>query len=399
MRPSRIPSLALVTLALACSSAVSQDAPAPARGGEAAPAVGGERPAPVARPRVELAFVLDTTGSMGGLIDSARRKIWAIANEIARAKPTPDLRIGLVAFRDRGDEYVTRVHDLDADLDRVYATLCAYRADGGGDGPEGVNEGLRAGVTKLSWSRETAVLKVLFLVGDAPPHMDYAQDVPYPRTCEEAARAGILVNTLRCGGDPTTERVWAEIARLAEGRYASLPQEGGATALATPYDTRLAELGASLGGTFLAYGRREARKAAEDKMERSVGLVAASGAASAPAAPAADRASVLGKGGRLDDADLVAAVEEGRLEVETLKDEDLPEGLRRLDAAGRREAVAKKLEERRAIRVEIGALEKKRATFVEEATRKAATAGTTTFDQEVTKILREQASKKGWKFE
>ncbi len=104
------------------------------------------------RRKVEVAFVLETTGSMSGLIQAAKQKIWAIANEIARARPTPDLRIGLVAYRDRGDEYVTKVHDLDLDLDKVYQDLCGYKADGGGDGPESVNEAIRVAVTKLSWS-------------------------------------------------------------------------------------------------------------------------------------------------------------------------------------------------------------------------------------------------------
>src|SRR5215831_756131 len=60
------------------------------------------------KPRIEVCFVLDTTGSMGGLIEGAKQKIWSIANEMVSAKPTPELRLGLVAFRDRGDEYVVK---------------------------------------------------------------------------------------------------------------------------------------------------------------------------------------------------------------------------------------------------------------------------------------------------
>src|SRR2546422_5427869 len=58
-----------------------------------------------AAPRVEVAFVLDTTGSMGGLIDGAKRKIWSIARRIGEGRPRPDLRIALVGYRDLGDEY------------------------------------------------------------------------------------------------------------------------------------------------------------------------------------------------------------------------------------------------------------------------------------------------------
>ena len=106
------------------------------------------------RPRIEVAFVLDTTGSMSGLIDGAKRKIWQVANQLASGKPTPEIRMALVGYRDRGDVYVTRVRDLTADLDAIYAELQAFQADGGGDGPESVNQALHEARTKLSWSRD-----------------------------------------------------------------------------------------------------------------------------------------------------------------------------------------------------------------------------------------------------
>ncbi|MBW2464858.1 MAG: VWA domain-containing protein, partial [Deltaproteobacteria bacterium] len=74
-------------------------------------------------PRVEVVFVLDTTGSMRGLVEGAKRKIWSVANRIASGDPQPDVRIGLVAYRDRGDPYITQSFTLDQDLDQVYAHL------------------------------------------------------------------------------------------------------------------------------------------------------------------------------------------------------------------------------------------------------------------------------------
>src|SRR5215468_10655656 len=103
------------------------------------PAVSAEK-AKAEKPKVEVVFCLDTTGSMGGLIEGAKAKIWAICNQIAGGKPTPDLKVGLVAFRDRGDEYVTKVFDLTDDLDAVYSDLKKFVAAGGGDIPESVNQ-------------------------------------------------------------------------------------------------------------------------------------------------------------------------------------------------------------------------------------------------------------------
>src|SRR5436309_8462330 len=86
---------------------------------------------PAEKPQVEVVFCLDTTGSMGGLINAAKSKIWAVCNQIAAGKPTPDLKIGLVAFRDHGDEYITKVFDLTDNLDEVYKNLMSFQAKGG----------------------------------------------------------------------------------------------------------------------------------------------------------------------------------------------------------------------------------------------------------------------------
>src|SRR5262245_22352391 len=90
---------------------------------------------PAVKPRVEVVFCLDTTGSMGGLIEGAKAKIWSICNQIAGGKPTPDLKVGLVAYRDKGDEYVTKVFDLSDDLDAIHGHLKTFKAAGGGDIP------------------------------------------------------------------------------------------------------------------------------------------------------------------------------------------------------------------------------------------------------------------------
>ena len=176
---------------------------------------------PVDRPAVEVIFVLDTTGSMGGLIAAAKEKIWSIANTLATADPAPTIRMGLVGYRDRGDRYVTTVTQLSDDLDAVYTQLMQYRADGGGDGPESVNQALYEAVTQPDWSRDRVTYRVIFLVGDAPPHMDYQDDVKYAESCRLAARHGIVINTIQCGNLPETAEVWRNIAHLAEGTYFS----------------------------------------------------------------------------------------------------------------------------------------------------------------------------------
>jgi hypothetical protein len=89
---------------------------------------------------------------MGGLIEGAKLKIWSIANQMVSAKPAPQLKIALIGYRDRGDEYIVRRYDLSEDIDAVYANLQKFQAGGGGDTPESVNQALDEAVHKISWS-------------------------------------------------------------------------------------------------------------------------------------------------------------------------------------------------------------------------------------------------------
>jgi Mg-chelatase subunit ChlD len=186
------------------------------------------------RPVVEVVFVLDTTGSMSGLIEGAKQKIWSIVNHIADGEPTPDIKVGIVGYRDKGDKYVTKLVDLSDDLDEIFKKLKGFKARGGGDTPESVNQGLYEAVTKVSWSTDDKTLRVIFLVGDCPPHMDYKDDVKYQETCKKAVKKDIIINTVQCGSHGATTPIWQEIAKLGEGVYVQIAQSGGMVAVSTP---------------------------------------------------------------------------------------------------------------------------------------------------------------------
>ena len=207
------------------------------------------------RPTLEMVFVIDTTGSMGGLIEGAKARVWGIVNDVLKAKEHPNVRIGLVAYRDRGDQYVTQVLPITRDLDKVYTTLMDYRAEGGGDAPENVRRALADGVRSTGWAPKSPnVAQILFLVGDAPPHDDYRDEPDTVTTASDAVRAGIIVNAIQCGNMPGTREAWQTIARSGEGQFFAIAQDGGVRPIATPMDKPLAELGAKLGSTYTAFG-------------------------------------------------------------------------------------------------------------------------------------------------
>ncbi len=206
---------ALATLALASPArAESSPAPqkvAPAPTPPAAQVAPGQQQGP--RPEIEVVFVLDTTGSMSGLIEGAKRKIFSIASRIAQGRPTPKLKVGVVAYRDVGDDYVTKRFELSDDLDTVFANLRKLSAGGGGDTPEHVGRGLGEAVSKMAWSQNREVMKVIFLVGDAPP-AERNDDWNFKHWAKRAKDKHIVVNTVRCGQDGETEVAWRHVAKL-----------------------------------------------------------------------------------------------------------------------------------------------------------------------------------------
>jgi len=358
------------------------------------PAPGLAKPEAVAAPRIDVVFVLDTTGSMSGLIEGAKRKIWSVASALADGRPTPRIRIGLIGYRDRGDDYVTRPVDLTEDIDEVYGHLQAFRAGGGGDTPESVNQALHEAVTRLTWSQGDDVYKVIFLVGDAPPHMDYANDVQYTESVALARAKGIAINTIQCGNQSDTAQIWQEIARRGSGQFVAIRQDGAMVALETPMDEDLARLNRELAGTVLAYGD------ADDKAEIARKLEAAK--AAAPAVTASRLGYLSKSGGRVVSGrrDLVDAVKEGAIEADAVPEDALPSAMRAMSADERRVYVQQKIEEREKIQARIDELSRERDAHLRAETERLAAAGRGDgFDQQVLETIRQQAQAKGITYE
>jgi hypothetical protein len=344
-----------------------------------------------AKPTVEVAFVLDTTGSMGGLLEGAKRKIWSIATSVVDANPDADIRIGLVAYRDIGDEYVTRTFDLTTDIQDTYANLLDLKARGGGDWPESVNEALDVAVNKLQWTGGNDARRIVFLVGDAPPHMDYAQDTKYQKTLAVAKQRDIVVNAVLAGNARDTERVWQDIAQLGDGRFIPIPQDGGdLVVIETPYDDDIIILQKEINGTVIPYGPQKLQRRVEEKT-RQLSQVAAAAPSSA-----SDMASYLNKRAKVSseavtgDGDLVSAVASGRTSIASVKDDELPDALRKLTPEQRKAEIDKQTQTRKSLNEKLAALVQKRDAFVADKKRSTAPAKTSSFDRAVEETLRVQ---------
>jgi hypothetical protein len=333
-------------------------------------------PVMTARRAVDVVFAVDTTGSMGGLIEGAKRTVWSIATHIRQTDPNAELRIGLVAYRDIGDDYVTRDTQLTSDLDAVFAQLSGFQAAGGGDTPEDVDAALDDAVHKMQWRGDAK--KLVFLVGDAPPAS--RGDVPrFDVVAREAAGKQIILNTIRCGQDRDTEAAWKLIASIGNGQFSTVEQDGGVQQVATPYDDKLAELSARIDSTAVIVGDGE-RRAYHSKMRA---------AAAAPAPSKADRAAYFAKGagaaGDLRDSnDLVGNVANGTMTVESAPAAALPEDLRGLDKDALKQEITRRVEDRQATQKELKQLAGKRDEFLKA---KAGAKPVESFDAKVNAAL------------
>ena len=350
-----------------------------------------KKPVNNSRDTLEMVFVLDTTGSMGGLIDGAKQRIWGIINEVMQKPSKPRVRVGLVAYRDVGDEYVTKLLPLTEDLDKAYTTLMDYQAQGGGDTPENVRKALADGVRGAGWSKAgRGMAQIVFLVGDAPPQ-NYAQEPDVLVTTAEAVRKNMIVNTIQCGDLPGTREIWQTIALRGEGKYFAIAQDGGVQAISTPYDAKLADLAARLGKTYVSYGEKKEREALAMSQSVNERRITADAVVTAQAERAVNKAVNSFQ----YDGDLVQDVENEKVKVKDLKTEQLPEDMQKLSVAERESVIAERIAERKRIRAEILQLSKKRDAFIAEERKKQGQSNG--FDTAVAAALKEQLLKKGIK--
>lgn len=165
-----------------------------------------------ARRTVDLAFVLDTTGSMAEEIEAVKSTIRTVAARLGSEQT--DVRIGLVEYKDRGDPEVTRTYPFSSDLGGFARSVAALSAGGGGDTPEDMQAGLTAALDRLQW-RPDATARMIVVVADAPPHLDYQDERDYADSARRAAARGIKLFTVSASGmDDTGQVVMRQMAQF-----------------------------------------------------------------------------------------------------------------------------------------------------------------------------------------
>jgi von Willebrand factor type A domain len=382
-------------------------------------------PVPAARkPLIQIAILLDTSNSMDGLINQAKSHLWRIVNEFATAKQNgqrPELQVALYEYGNNGlspqENFIRQVLPLTTDLDKVSEQLFALKTNGG---EEYCGAVIRHAIQTLTWSQSDKDFKAIFIAGNEP----FTQGpVDYTSSCKEAISKGVIVNTIHCGPYAVgVQTKWQDGALLADGSYTNIDQNKTAVAVVAPQDKELAELNAKLNGTYVAYGEfgrpGQARQVAQDAASSSLGGANLSQRAAA-------KSSALYSNARWD---LVDAIQQKKVKLEDLKDEDLPENMRKMSLAERKAFVEQQSKLRADVQAKIQSLADARDKYVTEAMRKQAQAAAPTataapaqaggvgkpgaapaatapagpagqsLDDAIVKTVREQAARKSFEF-
>ena len=344
-------------------------------------------------PHVQMAILLDTSGSMDGLIDQARSRLWKIVNELATARKNGRSARLQVALYEYGQStipaaqgYLRRIVPLSEDLDRISEELFKLKTNGG---DEYCGQVIASAVRELEWSGGSGDLKMIVIAGNEPFTQGTAD---YRASCREAIARGIIVNTIFCGDYQEGLRTdWKAGADLADGQYVAIDANNVPPPVAAPQDPEIARLSQELNKTYVAYGTHGAggleRQREQDKNAAAVSGEVLAQRAAAKAAPQYTNSTW----------DLVDAKKSGQVKLEELSDSELPQEMKGMSAKERNEYVAAMQERRDELQKKIARLSGEREKFVREKTKSGAAADT--LDEAIRRALRKQGSAKSFAFD
>ncbi len=176
---------------------------------------------------VDVAFVVDATGSMGDEIQYLKAELTDVLNRIQNTGAGLDLRAASVFYRDEGDEYVTKVSPFSSNFDLTQSFVNSNKADGGGDFPEAVDQAVDKAINNLEWS-DNARARIAFLILDAPPHHEDQIIASVQRSIEAAAKKGVKVIPIVASGiDKETEFLMRYCAMATNGTYVFITNDSG----------------------------------------------------------------------------------------------------------------------------------------------------------------------------
>ena len=348
---------------------------------------------PIKNNSIQLTLLLDTSGSMDGLIEQAKSQLWKIVNELATSKKDGqqvNLNVALYEYGKQSipaDEgYLRNIVPFTQDLDKISDELFKLRTDGG---DEYCGKVILNAVDNLQWNKSNDNLKIIFIAGNEP----FTQgNIDYKTACQKAVKKGIVVNTIFCGNyDEGIQTMWKDGADLADGKYMNIDHNAAIVHIDAPQDAEIIKLGQELNKTYIAFGNA-GREKKEMQAEQDVNSMSLS-----PGVMVERSVTKSGTQYKNSNWDLVDAKKDGSVKIEEIKDEDLPDEMQKMSVQKRKAYVDKMEKEREQIQNKINKLNDERSKYI--AQKMLENKGDNTLDVVMIKTIREQAKQKNYKFE
>lgn len=349
------------------------------------------------QPKIQLAILLDTSGSMDGLIDQTRNQLWQVVNEFSTAKRngmTPKLEVALFEYGNDGNSrdtgFVRMLNNFTQELDKVSEGLFSLTTNGGS---EFCGFAIKTAVKSLNWSNNHQDIKTIFIAGNEP----FTQGpVNYREALKLASQHGIAVNTIHAGDHQVgIDTGWQNGAALAGGDYMSIDSNQRTVHVIAPQDKRIAELNSKLNTTYVPYGKKGRENSRRQQEQDAQSQNISAGLLSKRAITKSSSYYTNSKW------DLVDALSEGEVsekQMLEIEEDMLPKEMVAMSADEKKNYVSKKSKERSALKQEIKKLSEERKSYVAEKKKKEVAAAPSMSDA-LTKAIRKQAEEKQYTLE
>lgn len=325
-----------------------------------------EKTVTVAKTKIQVALLLDTSSSMDGLIDQAKSRLWNIVNTLTALKydgKTPDIEIALYEYGNDGlskqSNYIRQIAPLSTDLDLISEKLFSLSTNGGNEYCGAV---IQDATKQLKWAKDNNNMKLIYIAGNE----EFNQGgINYKEAISNALKNDIYVNTIFCGNKTEgINTLWKDGADYGKGKYFNIDSNQTVRYIATPYDNEITKCNEKINKTYIGYGS----KGSEKKMNQEVQDRNAQGVS---VSNYAERAVSKSKAAYKNDSwDLVDKVKDDATAISKIKKEELPKELQNKSAAELKVIVAQKTKERETIQKEIGELAKKRQQYIDTEAKK-----------------------------
>lgn len=353
----------------------------------------------LARPKIQVAILLDVSGSMDGLIEQAKAQLWNMVSVMGKAQcnnQTPQIEIALYEYgrttNDKAAGYVKQISGFTGDLDMLSKNLFSLTTNGG---DEYCGQVIYTSLKDLKWDASPENYKVIFIAGNE----DFLQgDLLYTKACNEAKNKAVIVNTIYCGDRMQgIKEHWNLNSECGNGSFTVINQNEKTEDIPTPYDSILFSLNGQLNNTYIAYGyaggKQQLMQAEVDQLNYASSKTAA-----------VKRVAVKGKGNlyKNDSWDLMdrATLADSDEFLKNLDKKTLPDSLKNKSTEELKKVIGVKKEQRGNVQKQIETVNEQRNVYITAERKKNAEQNkTATLESEIEKIIKEQAKRFNMKIE